>query len=95
MASKVKEMAGYQTRTYRIEGVDPILMHNGQLANPRNSYAKSMKAISSKRNKTGDDFDELARLEFCGGLYMTDGNGKPCVPCWPGANVLAMIRDAG
>ena len=50
-------------------GVSPLLCHNGQTADPRNTYAKAMKAVSSKRKKTDADFDELARLEWLAGIY--------------------------
>jgi hypothetical protein len=53
----------------RLQGVSPLLCHNGQTADPRNTYAKAMKAVSSKRNKTDADYDELARLEWLAGLY--------------------------
>lgn len=63
----------------RIKGFAPLMMHNGQLANPMNSHAKAMKAITSKRKKTDDDMIELSRLEFMGGLYL-DEKGQPCIP---------------
>jgi hypothetical protein len=50
-------------------GVSPLLCHNGQTADPRNTYAKAMKAVSSKRKKTDADFDEMARLEWLAGIY--------------------------
>ena len=53
----------------RLQGVSPLLCHNGQTADPRNTYAKAMKAVSSKRKKTDADYDELARLEWLAGLY--------------------------
>jgi hypothetical protein len=53
----------------RMQGVSPLLCHNGQTADPRNTYAKAMKAVSSKRKKTDADFDELARLEWLAGIY--------------------------
>jgi hypothetical protein len=53
----------------RLQGVSPLLCHNGQTADPRNTYAKAMKAVSSKRKKTDADLDELARLEWLAGLY--------------------------
>ena len=53
----------------RFQGVSPLLCHNGQTADPRNTYAKAMKAVSSKRKKTDADYDELARLEWLAGLY--------------------------
>lgn len=52
-------------------GESPLICHNGQTADPRNSYAKAMKAVSSKRKKTDADYDEMARLEFLAGLYRT------------------------
>jgi hypothetical protein len=38
------------TKAYRvtIEGTAPIIMHNGQTADPLNQYAKAIKQISGK-----------------------------------------------
>jgi hypothetical protein len=58
----------------RFQGVSPLLCHNGQTADPRNTYAKAMKAVSSKRKKTDADYDEMARLEWLAGLYRIDGD---------------------
>jgi len=65
-----------------IEGVSPILMHNGQLANPLNPIVKQMKEITSKHHskKTESDTFELMRLEYMGGLYIDDKKG-PYIPC--------------
>ena len=49
-----------------------LIMHNGQTADPRNRYSKAMKEISGKRKKTDSDLDELARIEFLAGLYLSD-----------------------
>lgn len=49
----------------------PLIQHNGQTADPLNKWAKLLKAISSKRKKTDADFEEMARIEFLAGLYMT------------------------
>ena len=67
-----------ETLKCKIVGVSPLLMHNGRLANQADSYAKAMKEISSKRKKTDADYEEMARLEWFGGLYLADG--KPCIP---------------
>lgn len=67
-----------QTLKFRIKGVSALLSHNGQLANPLNEFSKKIKQISSKRSKTEADFEEMARLEWHGGLYLMDG--KPCIP---------------
>lgn len=66
------------TLKFHIEGVSPLIMHNGELANPTNTYAKSIKEISAKRKKTDADHEEMARLEFLGGLYLH--KGAPCIP---------------
>jgi len=77
-------------RKYRIVGTVPLVMHNGQLANPMNTYAKQMKVITSKRTKTDADYLELARLGWFGGLYLA--NGEPCIP---GEVLEAMIVGKG
>lgn len=58
----------------RFQGESPLICHNGQLANPQNSYAKAMKAVSGKRKKVDADFEELARLEWLASLYRSGGD---------------------
>ena len=67
-----------QELNFRIVGVSPLLMHNGQLADPSNIYARKMKEISSKRSKTDADYEEMAKLEWFGSLYLL--NKEPCIP---------------
>jgi hypothetical protein len=69
-----KTMSQLPAVQIRFTGVSPLLCHNGQTADPRNTYAKAMKAVSSKRKKTDADYDELARLEWLAGLYRIDGD---------------------
>jgi hypothetical protein len=69
----------YQTLSFRLISAAPLLCHNGQLADPLNDFARQMKKISAKRNKTDTDLEELARLEWYGGLYL-DGGQTPCLP---------------
>ncbi len=64
---------------FHVAGVVPMLMHNGQLANPLNKWSKEMKKVSSKRKKTDEDYERMAYLEFMGGLYL-DEDLSPCVP---------------
>lgn len=64
---------------FRIEGTAPLLMHNGQLADPSTEWAREIRGVSSKRNKTDEDHAELARLEFLGGLYI-NGDGEVAIP---------------
>ena len=68
----------WQPLTYRFSSSAPLIMHNGQTADPTNKWSKAIKAISGKRAKTDADYEELARLEFLAGLYMAaDG---PIIP---------------
>lgn len=68
----------YRELNFRITGVAPLLLHNGQTADPMNSFAKSIKAISAKKKKTDADFAEMSRIEWYAGLYLS--GGQPCVP---------------
>ena len=68
-----------ETLNFEIVGVTPLLMHNGRLADPSDTYARAMKEISAKRKKTDADYEEMARLEWFGGLYL-DENKVPCIP---------------
>lgn len=79
----------WQERTYRLKSSAPMLMHNGQTANPLNKFAKAMKQVSSKRVKTDADYEELARLEYSAALYM-DETG----PVIPAQCIDAMITEA-
>ena len=69
----------YETLEVHIQGVVPLILHNGQLVNPLNPISKEMKKISSKRAKTESDYEELARLEFMGSLYLNEKK-EPVIP---------------
>jgi hypothetical protein len=73
-----------------ITGTAPLLMHNARLSNPLDELARAMKKVSAKRSKSEDDYLELARLEFLGGLY----NG-PVGPYIPADNIFRCLVDAG
>ncbi len=64
----------YQTVKLRLQGVNEIILHNGQTADPRNKYSKLLKEISSKRKKTDSDLDQMAAIEFLAGLYVENGD---------------------
>jgi hypothetical protein len=63
----------------KFTGVTPLLMHNSQLANPLNAWAKEIKKVSGKRKKTDADHEEMSRLEWFGGLYL-DEKSRLIVP---------------
>ena len=52
-----------------VTGTSPLSMHNIQLADPMNEFAKRIAEITGKRRKTEADQLEIAHLEFLGGLY--------------------------
>lgn len=56
----------------------PLLVHNGQLADPTNPIVIDIAKLTSKRKKTLADYKRISELEFKGGLYLKDG--KPCLP---------------
>jgi hypothetical protein len=67
-----------ETLNFRIRGTAPLLMHNGQLADPANKWARAIKEISSKRSKTEADYEAMARLEWMGSLYLN--HKGPIIP---------------
>lgn len=69
----------YKNIEIEIKGVAPIILHNGQTADPLNKFSRAIKEISGKRNKTDADHEKMARLEWEAGLYM-DLNGVIVVP---------------
>lgn len=78
-----------KTVAFKITGVAPLLLHNGRLSNPLDPIVQELKKISSKRAKTDADYEEMSRLEWYGGLYLTDGK-----PCLPGEGIEAHLIDA-
>lgn len=73
-----------------LTGTAELLMHNARLSNPLDPAAKAMKAVSSKRVKTDEDHEELARLEHLGSLYYDPEIG----PFIPGQNIERCLVDA-
>jgi hypothetical protein len=69
----------YQSCKASIRGVAPLIVHNGQLADPLNPFAKALKEVTSTRKKTDDDYERMAEIEFRGGLYV-DEAGSPVIP---------------
>lgn len=65
---------------FRIRGTASLLMHNGQMADPSNVWSRAVKEISGNRHKTDADYEEMARLEWMGGLYLHRDKEEPCIP---------------
>lgn len=79
----------YKELQFRIRGIAPLIMHNGQLADPLNEWAKALKKVSGKRDKTEDDHLEMSRIEFYGGLYV-NAEQRPVIP---GPNIESLLVD--
>jgi hypothetical protein len=81
-------------------GGSPLIMHNERLADPLDDYTRAIAEYSSKRKKTVDDHQEMARLEFLGGLYTEPPlsyplNGSAPVVALPAWNILRCLQDGG
>lgn len=61
-----------QTFKATLVGERPLLMHNGQLADPTNEHTKGLKEVTKKKAKTEADHVEIKRLEWLAGLYRDD-----------------------
>jgi hypothetical protein len=79
----------WQELIYHLKSSAPLIMHNGQTADPLNKWSKAIKQISGKRNKTDADHEELARLAFIASLYLSEDG-----PIIPANNIESMLNDA-
>lgn len=86
--------------TLHLNGLSALVMHNERLADPLDSFTQAIAGLSKKRGKTRADHEDIARLEFLGGLYtnprtdypLNGSKPQPCVPAW---NVLRCLQDGG
>lgn len=71
-----------------IQGIRPLIMHNGRLADPLDEHKKRL-AVATNQKKKGDaDHIRVARTEFEGGLYFDETLG----PYLPPDNLQAVIE---
>ena len=54
---------------FTISGSAPLLMHSDRFANPIAPETIAHKKLTSKRTKTTEDYNAIARSEWMGGLY--------------------------
>ncbi len=73
----MEKLEGTKTCNVEIHGASPLLMHNGDLADPTNYYTKKISEINSKHHSKRTEADEEKRseYEFQGGLYFDDEVG--------------------
>ena len=72
-----------------LTGTAPLIQHSARLANPLDPATKAIKAVTSKRKKTDDDHEKIARLEHAAGLYLDPDVG----PFIPGENLARCLVD--
>ena len=80
-----------QSTTIKIQGLGPLLMHNGQLANPMNEHAIRLSELikKAKTAKTEAAWTAAYRAEFDGGLYLDE----KVEPCLTGETLEGMIQE--
>jgi hypothetical protein len=80
-----------ETLTVKIEGASPLLMHNGQLADPLNEHARALSDAvkTAKKSKTDAAWEAAYKIEFFGSLYLDD----KLEPCLPGEVLEALIVE--
>jgi len=74
----------------KLQGTRPLIMHSERLANPLDTVVKEIRTFSKKRNKTDDDHEMIAKLEFLGGMYWDVDAG----PFIPGDNIWRCLYNA-
>lgn len=55
---------------FKVTGTTELMLNNPQTVNPLNEYSKALKEITSKRNKTDEDMEEIFHLKFLSSLYL-------------------------
>lgn len=73
-----------------IDGLRPMLQHNGRLANPLDPYTQRLKQFTAKKKKTDEDLMNILMAEARGAVYeTTDG-----LIGFPTQNVWRSVYDA-
>ena len=72
------------------EAGEPLIMHNGLLADRQYEWTRKLAEVTGKRKKTDEDHDLVSELEWNGSLYFDDNDG----PYLPGDNIRRCLLDA-
>lgn len=96
----MSELVAMEALVFRLIGTAPLVLHNPRLSDPLDEYTKAIKAISGKRKKTENDYEEMARLEFMGGLYLNGDKtvvirGRMIYACLAGRGGAARKQKEG
>ena len=82
------------TLTVNLKGSTPLLLHNGQMANPINAYVLELKEYSAKRNKTTEILQIMADIEWWGGHYWAEPKGSEKTPEIPALVFQGALKEA-
>lgn len=80
-----------------LTGTTQLVFHNVQLSDPANPWTIKIKEITDKKDKTTSDFQEVAKLEWMGGLYVGNRGGivMPAANIHRCLNRGAVLRKEG
>jgi hypothetical protein len=59
--------------TLRLDGERPLLMNSSAKADPLNPIKIELDRLTSKRDKTVADHEQIAKAEWHAGLWLHDG----------------------
>lgn len=74
----------------KIVGTSALLMHSDRLANPLDPLKKEMASFTSKRKKTDEDHEMIAKIEWSAAMYYAEETG----PYLPGRMLKACLIGA-
>jgi hypothetical protein len=74
----------------KLNGTSSLLMHSDRMANPLDTMAKQLRLVSKKRIKTDEDYEEMSKIEWYGGVYYDEKQG----PYLPGRNIKKCLIKA-
>ena len=64
-----------ESLTVKLKSNGPMLMHSDRLCNPMAAETKAHKELTSKRKKTDEDFENIAKSEWLSSLYYNEVDG--------------------
>ena len=70
-----KRMNKMEQLTVMLKSNGPMLMHSDKLSNPLDPATKKHKTLTSKRKKTDEDYEAIAKSEWLNSLYYSDDIG--------------------
>jgi hypothetical protein len=73
-----------------LTGERALLMHSARTVDPLDPVTRELGRLTSKRMKTLADHEQIARVEWHGGLWLNQG--RPCIP--PEAIEAAFVEGA-